>query len=188
MVIAVAERLHVRVRPELLEFLREYWSPTAYAWSAAFLEGATRTRWRAMGGDHVDRAANLLWPSGRVGDWDPLAARRHADRLLEVAGAKRHSLVLLGRRVEAAFGLARALWGTIRDHRGVSCLILPHPSGRSRVLNDPERRAAMRQALVDFCAYERGRRILAGSSGSVWGDGEARTMTCAWHGACNERR
>ena len=165
MVIAVAERAHVDAHPELLVRLREHWSPTAYAWSTAFREGATRTRWLDMGGDEVDRVVNLLWPAAVAGEWDAAAAVGHAERLRAVARARRHSLVLLGRRVERAFGLPPHGWGQPREVDGVRYVTLPHPSGRGRVLNDRDVRAALRQALADFCAYERGSRTAPGGLG-----------------------
>lgn len=63
-------------------------------------------------------------------------------------------VVLLGRRVARAYGLADAPWGewqSIHPNRAVACVV-PHPSGVNHVMNDPAMRRlvgrVLRQARV----------------------------------------
>lgn len=88
-----------------------------------------------------------------TGTWNRERARARASALLNESAGR--VLVLLGRKVAEAFGLsdqpafsARQLIG------GPLCVVLPHPSGRNTVWNDPsavERaRAAIRSACPDF--------------------------------------
>jgi hypothetical protein len=82
-----------------------------------------------------DLAVNLLAPSPVSGAWEGRDARLRASQLaVEAAGS---GLLLLGRRVASAFGLGGAKFGSRADVGACRALVLPHPSGRNRLLNDP---------------------------------------------------
>jgi uracil-DNA glycosylase len=70
----------------------------------------------------------------------PLAEAREAVRRLERRTPKRVSMVLLGKRVGAAFGAKGGYfeWTTVRGRR---VMVFPHPSGINQWWNDPENRA-----------------------------------------------
>lgn len=86
-------------------------------------------------------AVNLLdrWPgpdSGNGSSFPPAAGRAAAARFLE--RRRRRPVVLAGRRVAAAFGLARQPYlEWTRLPNGAPCAVLPHPSGVCRWWNDP---------------------------------------------------
>lgn len=110
--------------------------------------------------DHVPRVNVFLTPTGPAGcpPWD---AGRAATAVGHVAhDAVRNgyeSLVLLGGKVAAAFGLDHLpaiSHGCVTDSfAGLSALYLPHPSGASTSLNDPvvlrdARRAALPELVL----------------------------------------
>ncbi len=75
--------------------------------------------------------------------------------------------VLLGARVTAAHGLAFEPFCNVQDNgwRGV---ILPHPSGRSRVWNDwPQARARAKALVFDLVALARRSREPLGPEGGA---------------------
>lgn len=85
--------------------------------------------------------ANLL---GCSPVWFPRAARERAAELL----ASDRKLILLGAKVAAAFGFCD---GPFRSYDG-RVLVLPHPSGRCRVWNDPGAAARAREAVARLVA------------------------------------
>jgi len=112
-------------------------------------EGSGRRLARLIGVDpgelHSRQFVNLF--DRPVGQWDPRLARARAAVILMRAGRGRFYLVLLGRRVAAAFGLDRSsFFGTVVVE-GVLALLLPHPSSRNRVYNDPAARRRARDAI-----------------------------------------
>lgn len=114
----------------------------------------TRRRMNRLLALPVDvKTVNLLWPDCVPGTWDAAEGRVSALAIMhwigtqpEEAEAPFDRIVLLGRRVGEAFALpADAAWGerfTVPDDKGWKSdpdgcvMILPHPSGRSTVLND----------------------------------------------------
>ena len=78
-----------------------------------------------------------------VGAWSLKAARARASEIRDLHdGAFR---VLLGRKVQQAFGFT----ATARQFSIVgSCVLLPHPSGRCLVWNDPQSIARTRVILL----------------------------------------
>lgn len=88
---------------------------------------------------------NLLdrWPgpSGAKGSLFPLARAREAAVLLAPRLRRRH-VVLAGRRVAAAFWLARLPYLAWETVGGADVAVLPHPSGVCRWWNEPENVAA----------------------------------------------
>jgi hypothetical protein len=100
----------------------------------------------------VADVANLLpaWPgyAPTKGDRFPTReARRAADQVLE-CDRQHGTLILLGRGVAEAFGLADLpffKWRRLADGRLV--VVIPHPSGVSRWWNEASRRAAARAYL-----------------------------------------
>lgn len=64
------------------------------------------------------------------------AARTAARRLLRRARRLDLTIVMLGRQVAVAFGTNQPFFG-LTVISGVRTLLLPHPSGRCRVWNDP---------------------------------------------------
>lgn len=157
MIIAVAERAH---RAPLRWEAREAWDPCT---SVALCTGTTRTRWARMGGGYVGRCVNLLPPSLESGAWDAAAATASARTVFAWAATEGHRLVLLGQRVSDAFGAVarqpgphrwgreyRLFGGWVGVDRHVHCLVLPHPSGRGRVLDDPATHETMRLSIAAF--------------------------------------
>lgn len=84
-----------------------------------------------------DRSLNLLPPHPVAGVWESTQAWRVAQRLLSSWLSEEDEVVMCGGRVAAAFGLGR-WWEIGRSESGFT--LAPHPSGRSRWWNDPERR------------------------------------------------
>lgn len=100
--------------------------------------------------------ANLLTGGG---EWDARAAREEADRRLDDP-AGHGELVLLGRRVQAAFRLSSSVEpvrrlttnfgraaGPFGAGRAWRVVVLPHPSGLCRSWNDPAVVVAARDAV-----------------------------------------
>lgn len=82
-----------------------------------------------------NRSANLLWCS-TIGQWDAREAERWATKLRSDRDFRQHDVVYMaGRRVAAAFGLSDLEMFTWRDVGGQRFVLLPHPSGRSRIWN-----------------------------------------------------
>jgi uracil-DNA glycosylase len=80
--------------------------------------------------------------------WDRALA---ATAALEVISEHPDALLLLGRRVAAAFGITSPPLTRLRDEVwGTDVLLVPHPSGRCRWWNDPDNAAAARGALRWF--------------------------------------
>lgn len=98
-------------------------------------------------------ALNLLWPEGNPpGPWDDRLAR-HVARLL--LSEPYDVYLLAGRRVAASFGLVGAAIPSMWRVAGKRLLVVPHPSGRNRLWNDPTVRARVREmwenAVADPC-------------------------------------
>lgn len=80
--------------------------------------------------------------------WRPADARLHAEGILDsIVVAESTRAVLLGRRVAAAFGVEHDYfeWTELRDD--VRAVVVPHPSGRNRLLNESSVRMAIGVAL-----------------------------------------
>ena len=87
-------------------------------------------------------------------EWDDVAARAEWRRIRGEIAGKRVTVILLGRRVSRAAGLARMdlltwgnMWADESDQYGVRVGLLPHPSGRNRWWNDPDNQEAARRFL-----------------------------------------
>lgn len=100
-------------------------------------------------------AVNLLdrWPgrAGRKGSAFPLALARPAAEAL-LPRLRRRRVILVGRRVAAAFWLARLPYLTWAHEHGVALAVLPHPSGVCRWWNEPENVAAASAFLREAAA------------------------------------
>lgn len=90
----------------------------------------------------------------RYADASPWSAPRARERgeAIWVAAVRerRPSVVLLGRRVAAAFGLVDVDFFAWRGGGGVAMprvVVLPHPSGRNLLLNEPRTRERIGRAL-----------------------------------------
>lgn len=86
-----------------------------------------------------------------TGAWSLRAARRSARQILD--GPNRR-LVLLGRRVCQAFGLEFQPFATLTlaevgGGMRHDVVILPHPSGRCRIWNDPRSARKARRLVLD---------------------------------------
>ena len=105
----------------------------------AELAGITRDRYLTL------RRANLLATPGRWDRADAAVAAKAID-----AGEPDHvELLLLGRRVAAAFDVPAAPWFTSpRLPSGRTVYLIPHPSGRNRLWNDHETRRRARAFLA----------------------------------------
>lgn len=160
MIVAIAERAHIRgLQTEVTRRVAREWSPLnpACLASRAFTVGsATRSRFVSIGGDGVDLSINLLPPSEVVGAWDSSLARLNARTVIAWAESDEHHLVLLGRRVAAAFDFRFVSFGEVTSLGMVRLIVVPHPSGRSRYLNDREARASIRSRLRGFVEEIRG--------------------------------
>jgi hypothetical protein len=87
--------------------------------------------------------------------WDPVFARRIAAGILLgrtgpacLSGRLAPKIVLLGRRVQAAFGV-RGEPFAIYSRPGITLVSIPHPSGRCRAWNDPAAYSRAREVLVE---------------------------------------
>lgn len=81
-----------------------------------------------------------------VDHWPRLAAWSRADELrVQLAGAT--PVILCGRNVAAAFGLADELLYRWLHEEWANVARVPHPSGRNRVWNDFEQRAEAHRFL-----------------------------------------
>jgi hypothetical protein len=91
-----------------------------------------------------------------VGTWDRERAKVRAAQILnDHAGQPERVLVLLGRKVAEAFGLAdMPAFSSRQIIGGPRVVVLPHPSGRNMTWNDPasvaRARLAIRTACPDF--------------------------------------
>lgn len=113
------------------------------------LGGRSAARLAALAGVDVSwvlaqRRTNLI---PYAGSWDAEEARVEAKRL-DVEGPP-VEFVLLGRRVAAAFGLSHVRAFThLRLDSGRPAVLLPYPSGRCRLWNDPTNREIARRILA----------------------------------------
>lgn len=175
-ILAVAERAFVKGVPASeLERFRAEWKTRwlnpgrrlRYMLALDSMKQGTKTRTRLetlLGLPPETKTINLLWPDGVSSTWDEQEARVSALTLMAYIGGTESGverLVLLGRKVADAFRVpAEYPWGTslkigagdeawVPDERG-PVLILPHPSGRSTVLNDLTLRAHLRGKVAEF--------------------------------------
>ena len=86
-----------------------------------------------------------------AGDWSEAYAKKSARAVLSEIGR----VILLGSKVCRAFSASFIPFATTdvaySPSSVVTALILPHPSGRSRIWNDPTAVARTRAAVVAFC-------------------------------------
>lgn len=90
--------------------------------------------------------------------WSAPAARAAARRILDGDVALGDGLILLGAKVAAAFLVDfkigpepfRPQTISIVSSRTIDCLVLPHPSGRSHLWNDPSMQERVRLAVRSF--------------------------------------
>jgi uracil-DNA glycosylase len=113
------------------------------------------------------RRTNLLesWPgrapSGRGDLFDARAAAESAGRLIDRGlQLKVDLVVLLGRRVERAFGRPRVLWFAEIPALPWRTRVAPHPSRISRWWNDEENRSRARSFWSDVAAVARGGQVV----------------------------
>lgn len=105
---------------------------------------------------------NLLpsWPgrsTAAKGDAFPREPSRAAAMML-LAVAPHNVVILCGRRVASAFGLAApGEWLTWRRHGRMHLGLLPHPSGVVRWWNEPENREAARRFMSSAQSLAAGR-------------------------------
>lgn len=165
-IVAVGERCHwPEVTPAVERTLTTCWKHNPIGSSkncGAFENGYGRLN--ALG-FNPDFALNLLSPRADMGKFDVERARKVAREILMRAAEQDWDLALLGRRVcdmftstvsgrRLEFGEIRVLriaghWIT-RALRPVQVIGLPHPSGRSRYLNDETARKYVRNRIEVF--------------------------------------
>lgn len=100
--------------------------------------------------DELFRCANLFDTFQEAHPWRLRAARAradafHMDHLRD--GKSVITIVCLGRRVGHAFGLEKSPYGRWLDAGLLRIVVAPHPSGRSRLLNDPDARKLLGRVL-----------------------------------------
>jgi hypothetical protein len=118
-------------------------------------EGSTYGRWTWRLYELFD-CHNLIERHRDAEPWSVPRAREAAlNLILEKPLTSGSVTVLLGRRVAAAFGLEDAAWGEWRATPSGAIVTAPHPSGRSRAMNDPETRTLLGRVLNE--AIERTR-------------------------------
>lgn len=161
MIIAVAERPHDPSLPaaEVLR-LKRYWREDrtfAMIQYEAMPRGVTRNNLVKMLGFEPARIINLMWPDRRSGTWDRGEAAVSARHLSRWIDGSPHvtGVVLLGRRVGDAFGWKGMPFGfhlrtAYLSGRCSHEILLPHPSGRSRVLNNPTERQRIASEIKNF--------------------------------------
>jgi len=164
-IVAIAERGHVPdFSTDRIERCREAWAnhPVRAAMCLESMKPGTPTRRRldAMLGFAVSHVANLLPPSQVIGEWSDPEARRNAEQIWEhIVDEADVRVILLGRKVLRAVLGPTATWAdglrfgtTIKfpGWRNSPALFMPHPSGRSRVLNDPDEAKRLRAAALEW--------------------------------------
>lgn len=101
--------------------------------------GATNERLAQLIGVSADQLMDaVLWLN--LWEYPGTRAERYV-RLVEEAADDRDAIVLLGRRVQHAFGLDHAApFSTVTRNagRGPVIISIPHPSGLNRWWNDPD--------------------------------------------------
>lgn len=170
MIIAVGERGHW---PHLSEQGQETWRQV---WidcpvSSFLTAGAFQNGYGRLGklGFVPHRGVNLLPPRADSGVWDKPQASAAMWHVLQYAAMHGGQLALMGRRVCNTFvhvacqpfvefgdqrrTMVTGKWVT-RDLRPVHALALPHPSGRSRWLNDEDAREMIRDKIHAFHCYD----------------------------------
>lgn len=118
--------------------------------------GPTRASLLKLLGTEPDRIINLLPPDSKSGSWDIKLAEESANTLVKFLwteeGKKWDRVILLGRRVAEAFQYhtGKMEFGSDCHLASSKILVLPHPSGRSTVLNDPARWQSYHQIAKEF--------------------------------------
>lgn len=79
--------------------------------------------------------------------WSVKEARRAAGLLLVEAGPG-DALVLCGAKVSEAFGLPFSPLMAVKNHKGQTLLVIPHPSGLSRLFNQKGMSERVRDAVM----------------------------------------
>lgn len=115
----------------------------------------SRKRLEKMLGRDVSRVMNLLPPDSTCGTWDSTWAAKNAGLLQRhfmdtFRGPTMPKIVLLGRRVSIAWGCGDLEWGSTWKMGEIPHILLPHPSGRSRVLNSPEWKDRIQDRIKEF--------------------------------------
>lgn len=90
------------------------------------------------------------------GFWDPREAR---SRVAMILAEDHPCAVLLGRRVSAAAGIPMSPFFEWREALGKPAVVIPHPSGRNLLYNDPEERVRAGRSLweaVNFTVGDQG--------------------------------
>ncbi len=157
MVILIGERLNMprgSMPPERLAYWHRRWKHNpiySVRHCPAMVFGQTKERLLDITSikPRLVTVVNLLPPSEQCGSWDSELAERVTMKLLTWLHTGDHDwerVIMLGKRVSCEltdrqhceFGTVYPLTG------GVPALCFPHPSGRSRYLNDMEYRAQAR--------------------------------------------
>jgi hypothetical protein len=137
----------------------------------AFVDGPTKSKLDAMF-PHESRRVNLLWPSPVPGDWDSCRAAMVADRVRCWIIDTGRQAVLLGRKVAKAFSVEGPFFSSGASDL-MPYLLLPHPSGRSRVLNDRAAWHKMCHAVEEFIYAFHVLSLVAGDAKSFLDNGDA---------------
>jgi hypothetical protein len=149
--VAVGERAHEPNKTTCREWERT-WNEIPLGGmlnGPAFTGGPTSRRLAAMLPMGC-RKVNLLAPSPVAGEWHAPTAAFQARVLRDWAIRTSRDLIFLGRRVATAFGVKSSLLTCGVDCDGLRFLVLPHPSGRSRFLNDAKNWARIGKAVSSF--------------------------------------
>lgn len=172
MILFVGERVHnPSLSDESVERWRAKWTKMetrtrCILSTAAMIRGPTRARLVGMIGEEPARVVNLLWPDNKIGTWNEMEAFASVMHLCEwltkdgwidssapiqKSRRKVQAIAILGRRAASAF-MIDAQEPTMLSvfDAGVPAIVLPHPSGRSRYLNDPASRGRVRTAWDSF--------------------------------------
>lgn len=163
-ILCIAERVNDPAIPdERVARWQRYWcgkDRIDYILSTpAMTRGSTMGRLHRLLGFKPDLVVNLLWPDNKIGTWDLAEARMSAGTVLDWLFDDRTfgGIILLGRRVVDAFGIRDREWGTtVAGPRGTPMLLMPHPSGRNRLLNEASFCSRLRESAGRFAALQRG--------------------------------
>lgn len=176
-VLFIAERVHdPELRFEEVQSAEYAWSNSPLACmltNPGMMLGNTRQRLhdflRSPYKSEGLRVMNLLPPSVEMGAWNPVQAKANAKLLHSVFDVPPQwnpdcftsgvlgithpaYVVLLGRKVADAFGWTRELASLgCSSYLGyVPAILMPHPSGRSRVWNDLHKVEELRRKFWEF--------------------------------------
>lgn len=153
---AIAERISCRISQRSAEYLKTKFlhDPLLYVFESRYVMVKSCTTYRRLDSLlarrqlRVGRVCNLLSPHYTSGAWDSSFAESMGKAVRQVSSQQQIPLLLLGRRVGDAVAGERLEFG--ESSSDGMLFLMPHPSGRSTIMSDPERRDAILDNLKEW--------------------------------------